>query len=767
MPSILQSVLAGASDRARRLLRGSHWLLLGLLCVESLAAEPIKVFLMAGQSNMRGRASTNGLPQSLLDPQEDILICRGSQGTVGDRLEFLSPNSPHLSDAGSFGPDLTFGRTIADTFPDTKFALLKYAVGATGLGGAWAVNPDGAVYLAFQQTVTNGLALLEAQGYEPEIVGMLWHQGESNIGSTQAQYENLLNTFIAANRAKYGANLPYMIAGIAQIKDGSELIIAAQQAVGASDPFAVYVPGADLSYSDVFHLDRPGMITMGERLAAYYSAHFESLILGADTEPTLPTLSATTPANGGTIEVFDHLEAAFSEMVLFSGTGSLTLKDLGDSSGASDIVIPLPDPQVTVRGKQIVIHPAQNLPYNTHYAVRISADAIVDLAGNPFAGILSDEVWFFQTAEEVPASLVVYEPFEANQGALPGSTPGFGLTGTWAGSARASLVDGLSYGELETLGGGVQVTDGWSNNQVGIAASPEYAALLADGGQMWFSILLRTNVDAANNNFNRFAFGIGSSSFGSNGNLASGQAIGFGNSRGRLYAGLWETTNWGPDNLQVQPPDTAVNGDFGTVVNDTPTLIVGRVQWGADATSPDVVTLYLPGSDLSMGAVVATSSGIVDQSTFNTVMTHNGNGVATQFDEIRIGATYADVVPAAASAPSFADWQAANGTTGSFADDHDGDGVPNGIEFFLSGANNTNRPTLLPGIQSNGGNYSITWNKSADFPGSYGVNYLIEVSTTLAPDSWTQAAPARVSGDVTYTFAADIEKQFVRLKVME
>ena len=745
-----------------KLLRVGLGCALALCLADALAAAPIKVFLMGGQSNMRGRASVDGLPQSLLDPQGDILICRGSQGTVGDRLEFLSPNSPHLDDTGSFGPDLTFGRTIADAFPGADFALLKYAVGGTSLGGGWNID-SGSVYQDFRQTVANGLALLEADGYQPEIVGMLWHQGESNIGNTQEQYEAVLSEFIADIRARYGANLPFMIGEIGQIVDGSEIIVAAQQAVATVDPYAVFVPASDLSFQDQFHFSTAGMVTLGERFANYYSANFEVLINGSGSETTLPTLVSTDPVNGGSIDVFDNLTATFSEFVVFSGSGSITLKNLDDASGASDLIFNLPDFQVTDSGTRIIIDPTVNLAANTNYAVRISSDALEDLAANPFAGIQTDNVWFFSTAAAIDPQLVVYEPFVDSNSTLPGNTPGMGLSGSWAGSNNATTVTGLSYGNLSTSGNGVQATSGWTNNQVGIASSPEYAELLTHGGEMWFSIVFSANVTEVNNAFNRFAFGIGSSSFSSNGDLSSGQAIGFGNALGKLYAGLWASTNWGPDNLQGQPPATAVSGDFGSLSANTPTLIVGHAQWGADAATPDTVTLYLPGTDLTIGSAVASSSGIVDQSSFNTIMTHNGNEVVSQFDEIRIGATYGDVVPARAA--SFAAWQSANGTVGAISEDHDGDGVENGIEFFLFGANNSTGPGGVSEIVSSANALSVTWAKAVDYPGSYGSDYLVEVSSTLQPDSWTPADPADLSGDITYTFPAALGQHFVRLKI--
>jgi len=258
---------------------------------------PIKVFLLGGQSNMRGRASVDGLPSALRVPREDVLICRGSTGTVGTVLEFLQPNDTSL-DGSTFGPDLLFGHTIADLYPDVHFALIKYAYGGTALVGSapsnsnnWAYDPDGGSYLKFQETVTNGLAELVSAGYAPEIVGMLWHQGESNVGNPQATYEGRLNAFIADVRSLYGADLPFLIGGINTDNDvaGDDTIVAAQQAVAAADPNAVFIPVDDLNAGDRWHFDTPSMMTLGERFATTYQANFASLIVDTSDDFTPPT----------------------------------------------------------------------------------------------------------------------------------------------------------------------------------------------------------------------------------------------------------------------------------------------------------------------------------------------------------------------------------------------------------------------------------------------------------------------------------------------
>jgi len=152
--------------------------LLVLVVTSPAAGADLKVFLLGGQSNMDGRGATSGLPVALQSPQTDVLLYEG--GTLGD----LQPGG------SQFGPEVTFGRMIADARPGDDFALIKYAVSGTDLYGDW--NPaSGAAYNSFSNTVTNGLTALTNAGHTYEIVGMLWTQGENDAkdGRTATQYE--------------------------------------------------------------------------------------------------------------------------------------------------------------------------------------------------------------------------------------------------------------------------------------------------------------------------------------------------------------------------------------------------------------------------------------------------------------------------------------------------------------------------------------------------------------------------------------------------
>jgi fibronectin type 3 domain-containing protein len=125
-----------------------------------------------------------------------------------------------------------------------------------------------------------------------------------------------------------------------------------------------------------------------------------------------------------------------------------------------------------------------------------------------------------------------------------------------------------------------------------------------------------------------------------------------------------------------------------------------------------------------------------------------------------------------ASGSSFSSWQTANATAGGLDEDHDGDGVDNGVEFFLGGASDTTGFTSLPGVVNTAGTLSVTWTKATSYGGTYGTDFWIETSATLSPP-WTQETAGvnvaitidAVNGDaVKYTFPAG-SKNFARLRV--
>ena len=118
----------------------------------------------------------------------------------------------------------------------------------------------------------------------------------------------------------------------------------------------------------------------------------------------------------------------------------------------------------------------------------------------------------------------------------------------------------------------------------------------------------------------------------------------------------------------------------------------------------------------------------------------------------------------------YSSWQTANSATGQTVDqDHDNDGVDNGIEYFLGGNSVTTGFTALPSPVSG----AVTWSKDTSYTGIFGTDFKIQSSTDLT--TWTEAATSGSSGvpgtvfisgsDYIYTLPTGASKTFVRLMV--
>ena len=118
----------------------------------------------------------------------------------------------------------------------------------------------------------------------------------------------------------------------------------------------------------------------------------------------------------------------------------------------------------------------------------------------------------------------------------------------------------------------------------------------------------------------------------------------------------------------------------------------------------------------------------------------------------------------------YASWASLNGAGTNLSDDHDNDGVANGIEYFIGGpSGNTTGITVLPGVDEDMGVLSVTWPKGAGYSGTYNVDFVVETSTTLTGPWTNESSPGNVTdsaSEVKYTFPAPLTgKRFARLKV--
>jgi hypothetical protein len=223
----------------------------------AFAAEPVLVFVLAGQSNMVGRG--NGLPESP-DPLPPELASQ-----PGIRYDHYNPAARSPADNGNeyvnatstdwgplepkgtsrrYGPELTFGRALAAALPGRDIAIVKMALDGTNLREHWVRNPlgeptlglgpdtdllyksqlyhalmgafDSATYagataLAYPAEVTrldHALERLARQGLAYELGAVVWMQGENEANSTLAnaqKYGAWLSSLVSAMRQDLGA----------------------------------------------------------------------------------------------------------------------------------------------------------------------------------------------------------------------------------------------------------------------------------------------------------------------------------------------------------------------------------------------------------------------------------------------------------------------------------------------------------------------------------------------------------------------------------
>jgi alpha-galactosidase len=199
---------------------------------------PIKIFLLAGQSNMEGQGIIGGTQKGTLetlskDPasaerykhlldkdgkwkvREDVWCAYGEKGAL---------TAGGFAAAGCIGPELGFGWMTGD-YLDNQVLLIKIAAGGTSLAQNWRPPSSGGelggLYQAVLDTVKKLPETLKAdfpnydgKGYE--IAGFGWHQGwQDGCAQPMAdEYEKNMVNFIKDLRKDLGLpNLPFVIGG--------------------------------------------------------------------------------------------------------------------------------------------------------------------------------------------------------------------------------------------------------------------------------------------------------------------------------------------------------------------------------------------------------------------------------------------------------------------------------------------------------------------------------------------------------------------------
>lgn len=238
-----------------------------LICVLSLvlvsavgAKEPVKVYLLGGQSNMVGSGKPAELSGVHAKPQDDVKFWKGNAWGA------LAPGNRN------FGPEIGFGRAMKDALPKEEIYLVKYAAGGTALYNDWSPS-GGGQYKQFMKTARAAIANLEKEKVDYVICGMLWMQGESDAAENKAEtYDKNMRDFITHMREQFKApEMPFVIARVRNHYGGAsgqaKIVRDAQQKIAEDTEGVEWFDTDDYPMVNAGHYNGEGLVIMGKAFA--------------------------------------------------------------------------------------------------------------------------------------------------------------------------------------------------------------------------------------------------------------------------------------------------------------------------------------------------------------------------------------------------------------------------------------------------------------------------------------------------------------------
>ncbi len=159
------------------------------------------VILIAGQSNAAGSTANNdlflhdwpnasahktGYPNVQIYYNVDQYPGATTANSSGGVFETVKAGQGAATNKSYFGIEVGLAEYLQKAYPGEKFYIIKSAIGGSSLAERtdridW--TDDGYAWNNFKTDVPAALEILKAQGLDPEIMAMLWMQGESDAES--------------------------------------------------------------------------------------------------------------------------------------------------------------------------------------------------------------------------------------------------------------------------------------------------------------------------------------------------------------------------------------------------------------------------------------------------------------------------------------------------------------------------------------------------------------------------------------------------------
>lgn len=184
-----------------------------------------RVFVLMGQSNMKGAARASNLKAPYTETHERIRIW------ANGRWEYFVPTQQH-------GPGVSFAHQLAEFWPNDTIGIIKVAVGATGISAFakdWSFERAELTYDGKKGPLYQDLmnAVAEARRIsKPEFCGFFWKQAAADGKKKElaAAYYSSFETLVADLRADL--ETPDLPVFISSYQTDEELLRMAISAVG-------------------------------------------------------------------------------------------------------------------------------------------------------------------------------------------------------------------------------------------------------------------------------------------------------------------------------------------------------------------------------------------------------------------------------------------------------------------------------------------------------------------------------------------------------
>ena len=234
----------------------------GLFLAEMVQHDPtqshpqdLDIYLVIGQSNMAGRAE---ITTELQEPVEGVYLFTGME----DSLWIPAKNPLNLYstirkevEMQRLGPAYNFVKTLRDYNPEKEIGLVVNAKGGTALS-EWMPGTH------FYQEAVSRVQTAAAHG---TIRGVIWHQGESDLGKLDTYLPNL-EILITQIRTDVGiSDLPFVAGHIATDQPGREVFNKLIDKLPGQVPFTGVVHSRRTRTFDQVHFDAKSQLLMGKR----------------------------------------------------------------------------------------------------------------------------------------------------------------------------------------------------------------------------------------------------------------------------------------------------------------------------------------------------------------------------------------------------------------------------------------------------------------------------------------------------------------------